>query len=336
MSRPLVDQIAQAVLYEGYILYPYRPSVKTRQRWTFGGLYPRAFSEENQGSDPWSMQMQCLIQASADMSLSVKVRFLHLVERSIEQAGDFERVPSLQVGDRTYQPWQEAVERAVGVDDLRLPHPPRREHFVFPARRTVEPLNHNGVSVGRIVREQIQIEGAIEIAVEQKVTGVYQFTVRVTNETEFDRRDFADRDAALMRSLVSTHLVLTSERGGFVSMTDPPAELRHLAEICQSTGCWPVLVGNPGSTDTLLVSPIILSDYPQIAPESPGDLFDGCEIDEILTLRIMTLTDEEKRQATATDPMAAKMLARTESLAREQLMNLHGVLRPAGSEAHHG
>jgi hypothetical protein len=336
MSRPLVDQIAQAVLYEGYILYPYRPSVKTRQRWTFGGLYPRAFSEENQGSDPWSMQAQCLIRADADTRISVKVCFLHLVDRSIEQAGDFARVPSLQVGDRTYQPWQEAVERAVEVDDLRLTDPPRREHFVFPARRAVEPLNHDGVSVGRIVREQIQIEGAVEIAAERKAPGVYQLTVRVTNETEFDPRQAADRDAALMRSLVSTHIVLTSNPGGFVLLTDPPPELQSLAEACENVGCWPVLVGDRGSSDTLLVSPIILSDYPQIAPESPGDLYDGCEIDEILTLRIMTLTDEEKQQATATDPMAARMLARTESLAREQLMNLHGVLRPAGSEARHG
>ncbi len=50
MNRALVDQIASAVLYEGYILYPYRPSVKNRQRWTFGGLVPRAYSEA-QGAD---------------------------------------------------------------------------------------------------------------------------------------------------------------------------------------------------------------------------------------------------------------------------------------------
>ena len=37
-----VDQVANAVLYEGYILYPYRPSaVKNRQRWNFGVVYPR-------------------------------------------------------------------------------------------------------------------------------------------------------------------------------------------------------------------------------------------------------------------------------------------------------
>ena len=336
MNRPLVDQIAQAVLYEGYILYPYRPSVKTRQRWTFGGLYPRVFSEANCGSDPWLLQTQCLIRADAATTLTVKVRFLHLVDRSIERGPDFERVASLQVGDRVYQSWQEAIERSVEIADLKLGAQSRREHFVFPAQQTIEPLHQGNVEIGRIIRDQAEVEGAIDISTEMKAEGVYQLTIRVTNETDFDRRDADNRDIALMRALVSTHIVLTSDAGGFISLTDPPAELQSMAENCENIGCWPILVGETGATDTLLISPIILSDYPQIAPESPGDLFDGCEIDEILTLRIMTLTDEEKRQAAATDPIAAQMLARTESLAREQLMNLHGVLRPAGFEVRRG
>ena len=77
----------------------------------------------------------------------------------------------------------------------------------------------------------------------------------------------------------------------------------------------------------MLSSPIILYDYPQIAPESPGDLFDGAEIDEILTLRILTMTDEEKREMRKTDERARKMLERTESLPMEHLMKLHGTLR---------
>ena len=46
MNLELVERIVAAVLYEGYMLYPYRPSsVKNQQRWTFGGIYPRAYSE---------------------------------------------------------------------------------------------------------------------------------------------------------------------------------------------------------------------------------------------------------------------------------------------------
>jgi hydrogenase maturation protease len=79
--------------------------------------------------------------------------------------------------------------------------------------------------------------------------------------------------------------------------------------------------------DAMLSSPIILYDYPKIAPESAGALFDGTEIDEILTLRIMTLTDQEKMEMASTDERAKEILERTESMPPEQFMKLHGILR---------
>ena len=88
-----------------------------------------------------------------------------------------------------------------------------------------------------------------------------------------------------------------------------------------------MLVGASGERDVMLSSPIILYDYPQLAPESPGDLFDGTEIDEILSLRILTLTDDEKREIRETDERARLILERTESLPEEQFLKLHGVLR---------
>jgi hypothetical protein len=88
-----------------------------------------------------------------------------------------------------------------------------------------------------------------------------------------------------------------------------------------------VLVGEEGQRNMLLSSPIILSDYPQIAPESPGDLFDGGEIDQLLILNIMSLTDEEKEEMRASDPRAREILERCESLSPEELMNLHGAIR---------
>jgi hypothetical protein len=356
MSQPLVDQIARAVLYEGYILYPYRPtSVKNRQRWTFGGIYPRSYSEAQNGCDAWSMQAQCLVTAAAEASsrLAVTVRFLHLIDRMVEQATPgpddrgptFRRVPSLDVGSRSYHAWQEAVERSIEFGEIPIADllaRPRRKTFMFPQSHTIEPLDDgSGTVVGRLVRDQQQVDGAVDASVEQLSPGVYRLTVRVLNESPMTDPAMADdRDVALMRSLISTHMTLGVRGGGgaFASPTDPPEALRELAAACQNVGCWPVLVGEPGQTDTLLVSPIILYDYPQIAPESPGDLFDGCEIDEILTLRILTLTDAEKREAAAVDPLAAEMLARTEALAREQLMNLHGTvrgLRPVMTEPRH-
>ncbi|MGA9391236.1 MAG: hypothetical protein WBV69_12390, partial [Candidatus Sulfotelmatobacter sp.] len=132
---------------------------------------------------------------------------------------------------------------------------------------------------------------------------------------------------ALMRSLVSAHVLLGVNGGRFVSLLEPPEHLRDVAAGCQNVGAWPVLVGTEGAHDTMLASPIILYDYPQIAPESPGDLFDGTEIDEILALRILTMTDEEKKEMRQSDERARKMLERTESLPMEHLMKLHGTLR---------
>jgi hydrogenase maturation protease len=137
----------------------------------------------------------------------------------------------------------------------------------------------------------------------------------------------ANRDDALLRSLVSTHLVLGAKSGDFVSLLEPPAELQELASQCQNVGAWPVLVGEQGQRDTVLASPIILYDYPQIAPESAGDLFDGTEIDEILSLRIMTLTDAEKREMRESDERTRQILERTEAMPAEQFMKLHGGIR---------
>jgi hypothetical protein len=130
-----------------------------------------------------------------------------------------------------------------------------------------------------------------------------------------------------MRSLVSAHTLLGVYDGEFISLLEPPDDLKDLARSCQNMGTWPVLVGAPGERDTMLSSPIILYDYPQIAPESPGDLFDGTEIDEILALRIMTMTEDEKREMRNTDARARQILERTESLPAEQLRKLHGTLR---------
>ena len=110
-------------------------------------------------------------------------------------------------------------------------------------------------------------------------------------------------------------------------MIDPPEELKEVVASCQNVGCWPVLVSETGGRDTMLASPIILYDYPEVAGESPGDLFDATEIDEILTLRILTMTDAEKREMVETDARAKELLERTEALTGDDLMRLHGVIR---------
>jgi hydrogenase maturation protease len=157
---------------------------------------------------------------------------------------------------------------------------------------------------------------------------VVKISVRVNNRRQFDHRESfeaGDRSEALLYSLVSTHLILGVGAGEFVSLLEFPEGFAELAEQCNNIGTWPVLVGD--HADTMLSSPIILYDNPQIAPESAGNLYDSTEIDEILSLRILTLTDDEKREMRETDDRTREILERTENMPQEQLMKLHGVLR---------
>jgi hydrogenase maturation protease len=195
-----------------------------------------------------------------------------------------------------------------------------------------------GQIVGALLREQQTIEGSIEVETAKVAEGLFRLTCRVVNHTPLTEATTASRDNALLYSLISAHTLLGVRGGEFVSLLDPPECWREVAAACRNVGVWPVLVGAQGQTDTMLASPIILYDYPQVAAESPGDFFDGTEIDEMLTLRILTMTDEEKRAMAAVDEKTRDLLARTETLACEQLLGLHGTIREARpiEESAHG
>jgi hypothetical protein len=302
-----VRAIADAVLYEGYVLWPYRRSaLKNLRRWTFGGVYPRAHSAEHP-DDRWVMRTQVLLEGGGG-EVSVGVRFLHVVAREVWADG--ERVDELVVGDRRHLAWEEAVEREVGPGRIAIP-----------AGREEEPG-------GAIVRSWEALEGAVDVRSQPVADGLARVEVTVTNTTPWEG---GAREAALRRTFCSTHAVLRAPVGGtFISLTDPPEALRDAARACVNEGAWPVLVGPPGSRDTVLASPIILEDHPRIAPESPGDLFDGGEIDQMLVLNILALTDEEKAEMRDSDPRTRAILERTEALTPEQLMALHGAVREFG------
>jgi hydrogenase maturation protease len=333
MNLKLSNAIANAVLYEGYMLYPYRPSsVKNRQRFNFGVLYPQAYSEAQTGSDACAMQTECLVEGGALTTLELRVRFLRLVDRSVHKLAEEGSEPSsqLEVDGKLFTPWQEAVECEVNVPVCNLDSlasAPLKWNFAFPAKEEIEVLRDAaGQRAGHIAREQKPVCGIVEVGTVYFGAGTYKIHVRVKNLTVPGDGDL-DRDYALMHSLVSAHVLLGVVDGQFVSLLDPPESLKEIAASCQNVGSWPVLVGSDGERDTMLASPIILYDYPQIAPESPGDLFDGTEIDEILALRILTMTEDEKREMRNTDDRARKILERTESLPMEHMAKLHGTLR---------
>jgi hypothetical protein len=327
-----VRRIADAVLYEGYILWPYRRSaIKNRQRWTFGGVYPQAHAARH-GDDPSSLRAQCLLEADRDATLDVTLRFLQVVERQVLATGrdGLEAVDELQAGGERHLSWDEAVEReveqrALRVDDLRAPRAARIE--VPGGRHRERLLDTDGREVGALERSWRRLEGRLAVAAERLADGILRLGVDVSNTSPYGG---GAREDALRQTFCSTHLELRAGAGRFVSMTDPPPELAEAVAACQNVGTWPVLMGREGERSTVLCSPIIRPDHPQVAPESPGDLFDATEIDQLLVLNILSLTDEEKREMRDSDPRAREILERTESLSPEELMRLHGTIREFG------
>ncbi|MGW4982064.1 hypothetical protein [Streptomyces mirabilis] len=329
-------QVADAVLFEGYVLYPYRASAaKNRLRWQFGVLVPPAWGADCEEHE--FQHTECLMEPKADATLAVELRFLRARRRTVQRArpdGGFETVPELRLGDRTLVPWdegtEERVEAVVPVDELlgdgvRVP-------FDRPAGEDTEPvLDESGRVVGRMVRRYEETSGVLRLSASE-LDGPYRvlrLTAIVENTSTWTPPDgtAADRDAALPRSLVATHLLMGLGAGSFLSMTDPPEWAKHAVASCRNLHTWPVLAGEPGRADVVLSSPIILEDHPAIAPESPGALYDATEIDEILALRTAALTDEEKREARGTDDRAAAVIDLADTMPPEVLERLHGAVR---------
>jgi hypothetical protein len=323
-------QIADAVLYEGYLLWPYRRSaLKNQQRWTFGGVHPEGWSRGRAGDDPSTMQTQCLLEAAQDTRLDVTVRFLHVVDRQPlgEIDGRVQPVDELEVGEDRYVAWQEATEREIVLEGRPLGELERgvRLEIEIEAGATEARMGDRAASpVGRLVRSWRELRGELLVWADEEGAGLHTVCVRVENTSPWNGRT---RAAALEQTFCACHTVLRARKGSFVSITDPPEHAREAAEACENAGTWPVLVGEEGEHDTVLSSPIILPDYPQVAPESPGDLFDSTEIDQMLVLNILSLTDEEKREMRDSDPRAREILERTESLGEDELMRLHGAIR---------
>ena len=342
-SLERVEAIVKAVLYEGYMLYPYRPSsVKNRQRWTFGGVYPKACAAEDESLRS-TMQTECLIKGGSDTTFEISVRFLHLLKREVgrfdealtefpsDREPSFTLVPSLSIGDKRFHAWEEAVERTVTAEALTLNELLGARVLVpfrFAGQRDLEPVRDaDGTIPGVLVRTAAPVEGDLMVSARELAPSVFRLTVGIENVTPVSRPADVGRDGAQQRAFASTHTILRVENGEFISLLDPPESLAEAALQCDNQGTWPVMAGDEGDKNIVLSSPIILYDYPQIAPESPGDLFDATEIDEILTLRILAMTDDEKRDMVAVDERARALLERTEALTAADMARLHGTLR---------
>jgi hypothetical protein len=318
-----VRGIADAVLYEGYILYPYRASAqKNRSRWQFGVLMPPAYA----AADPYErsmMQAECVFEHSGQSALEVTVRFLQVQRRRVtEPAAAGPAVPPV---------WDEAVEHEVTAE-VASPVLLRETcvtEFAIPGGE-----EHETLAGARVARRRQPLAGSVSVRA-APLPGPWQaarLTVQVTNQTSAAAGPVT-REEALPAALVAAHMIITVSGGAFLSMTDPPEWAQPEVGACENIGCWPVLAGSPDSRQVMLASPIILPDHPEVAPESPGELYDGTEIDEILTLRTLALSDAEKDAARATDPRAAALIDRVDAMDARSMGRLHGAIRPVRPSA---
>ena len=317
--------IADAVLYEGYLLYPYRASSRKNQtRWQFGVLGPPGAADAGIGEDD-SLSAQFLVDGEGEIKLVV--RFLQLQHRAAERdtgGGRYQPVDELTTPSGSWLSWDEAVEVELpfGPFEIADPTGPWTLPVTAPSGCDIEAADG-----GRLVRTRESIHGELTVGVEhdKSVSGLCRVTVTVRNTAP--SVEDAGKDLAIAKSLIGTHLIAEVVGGEFISLLDPPARAAAAAADCRQHRCFPVLAGPPDETDLLLVSPIILYDHPEIAEQSEGALYDSTEIDEILTLRVMTMTDDEKAQARATDPLAAQIIDRCDAMSPEAMQRLHGVLR---------
>jgi hypothetical protein len=224
-----VRAIADAVLYEGYVLWPYRRSaLKNQRRWTFGGVYPEAH-HAGRDDDPCEMRTDCLLETDGDAEVDVAVRFLHVVRRRVASGtGPARRfVDELTVAGERHLAWEEAVEREVVVGGLD-----RTVAIDVPAGSDEEDLRDaDGRVAGALVRSWEALAGSVTVAGRHVEPGLLRVTVTVANTTPWAGDD---REAVLARTFNSTHTVLRARGGAWVSLTDPPAALRERAVACRA------------------------------------------------------------------------------------------------------
>ncbi|HEY1882343.1 MAG TPA: hypothetical protein VGG51_04810 [Candidatus Cybelea sp.] len=323
--------VANAVLYEGYILFPYTASAKkNRIRWQFGVVVPEAYTALGTG-EPSASQTEVLLEAREGARVTVVVRFLQVETRwtQVPAGTEFETVESVEIDGQRFLSFDEGVEREI---ELRVDPfgPMTAAPIAFPSEERVEPLRDTaGALAARVVRRRWPLHGSVTVECEL-VAGDHalrRLRVCVANQSAVVP---GERSSALRTAFVSTHALLYAEGGRFLSVLDPPPEAQLETPALRNRHTWPVLVGEETAdaqrSPLVLSSPIILYDFPAVAPQSQGDTFDATEIDELMMLSVRSLSDDEREEARATDPRARAIVERAERFGPEELTDLHGVL----------
>ena len=322
--------MADAVLYEGYLLYPYRASSsKNRARWQFGVLGPPGAAEAGIGEDS-VMSVDCLVRPGADPSVAIQLRCLQLQTRSVEilAADGFLPVDAIVVGGTRWLTWDEATEAEQTLGSLRVAglFEPTHVDIRVPAAESIEELHDGAGSLaGRLVRERSALAATMEVRA-TRVDHLVRLSLRLDNTAaaQSSRGDGAGQ-------VVHRHPPAPAgrRRGVRVHRRPTGGRDRGRGQAVSSRRWWPVLAGPIDETAGVAgLSPIIVEEHAQDSPpRAAAPCSTSTEIDEILTLRVMTMTDAEKAEARATDPRAAEIIDRCDAMTPQDLQQLHGALR---------
>jgi len=166
---------------------------------------------------------------------------------------------------------------------------------------------------GNVIVEACELEG---------VQNAFRIRVRIMNTTPIESAVTVTRDDVLSQSFLSTHIILSAENGEFISDQDPADSWKPFVRDCKKTNSWPILIDK--NNTTVLSSPIILNDYPQINTQSMGNLFDSTEIEEALLLHVNVLSEDEKERIANSDEKLRAMLNKVSKVTPQEAINLHG------------
>jgi hypothetical protein len=266
-----VEALIEAVLYDGHLVWPYRPSPPgSLRRSPFRGLYPAGYHSASPQEERPNLICQCLVEGARPREISIELRFLHQVHRQVlQRMGEQERpVDELRAGGELFLTWDEAVERRSTLPPTSLGElaaTPLVRRLAFPGGAEREAIRGaRGERVGTLHRSWESLAATVRLAAQPVRRGVFRLSAEVTNHTDWEG---LERAGAHRHTLLSAHLLLTAHGARFVSTSDPPRRLARAAAGCRNQGVWPVLVGDPRARDRVLASPILLEDFPRI-PEA--------------------------------------------------------------------
>ena len=338
-AESVLENLTRTLLYEGYALYPYhRSAIKNQKPVPFGVVFPNDYTAYNEHAHS-TMQTQCIVTGSNYLLINITVRFLHLkkielLEHVIQKENaydDFVPVYNLCINEKSYQAGWQTIERKLSTENLLISDLMKKKKIILIEFDSIYDSKNLNDENGEVTAKQINsvsiIKGTviIEAAPVENMQDAFRITVNITNTTPVENAEAVSRDEVISQSFLSTHTILKTTNAEFISHQNPGEKWKASIAACENMNTWPILIDE--SDTTLLSSPIILYDYPQINPQSHGDLFDSTEIEEALLLHVNLLSDEEKKRIGQSDEKLQAMLQKVSEITPEELINFHSGLR---------